>query len=215
MNFDEFINYYLNKAIDFDGVSGVQCVDLVKLYLEKVLNIKTGAWGNAKDWFLNYNNINNLCNNFNKIYNTPEFIPQKGDIVVWGEGLGKYGHIAIATGEGTTSWFSSYDMNWGQKACQKVRHNYKGFLGVLRPINQEKINNYNQELFWVRVDKEKACVRSLPDTKSGILSGSKYLYKGNTFQAKGIIEGENISGNNKWFISWKNNYVWSGGLTKI
>ena len=144
--------------------------------------------------------------------NTPSFVPQKGDIVIWGAGLGNiYGHIAIATGEGNTSQFYSYDMNWGGKACKKVLHNYKGFLGVLRPKDQSKINN----LFWVRVDKEKACVRNQPNSKTGALAGSRYLKRGNTFQASGTVIGENVSGNNIWYKSWKGNYVWSGDLTKI
>lgn len=217
-NYKEFINYYNGKAIDYDGVAGAQCVDLAKLYVNKVFGLSTGAWGNAKDWYLNYNNIANLKNNFTRIANTPSFVPQKGDIVVWGAGLGNtYGHIAIATGEGNTSQFYSYDMNWGGKACKKVLHNYKGFLGVLRPNNQNKIieNSISNNLFWVRVDKETACVRNKPNSKTGALAGSQYLKKGAKFQASGTVVGENVSGNNIWYKSWKGNYVWSGGLTRI
>ncbi len=210
--YQEFINYYNGKAIDYDGAAGVQCVDLIKFYLNRVFGINPGAWGNAKDYYLNYNNISGLRNNFTRIANTPSFVPAKGDIVVWGARLGNtYGHIAIATGEGNTSQFYSYDMNWGGKACKKVLHNYKGFLGVLRPNDQNKING----LFWVRVDKEKACVRNQPNSQTGTLAGSRYLYRGNTFQASGTVIGENVSGNNLWYKSWKDNYVWSGGLTKI
>lgn len=212
MNYQEFINNYNGKAVDFDGVSGAQCIDLVKLYLTKVFGISTGAWGNAKDWYLNYSNVTNLRNNFTRIANTKSFVPQKGDIVVWGAtSSNPYGHIAIATGEGNTSQFYSYDMNWGGKACKKVLHNYNAFLGVLRPNDQSKIDN----LFWVRVDKEKACVRDQPNSQTGKLAGSQYLYKENTFQASGTVVGENVSGNNIWYKSWKGNYVWSGGLTRI
>ena len=35
MTFDEFIKTYNGKKIDYDGVCGVQCVDLIKLYLDK------------------------------------------------------------------------------------------------------------------------------------------------------------------------------------
>lgn len=59
MNYQEFINYYNGKAIDYDGAAGVQCIDLVKLYLNKVFGLTAGAWGNAKDWYLNYNNVSN------------------------------------------------------------------------------------------------------------------------------------------------------------
>lgn len=212
MNYQEFINNFSGKALDYDGVAGVQCVDLAKFYLNRVFGLQPGAWGNAKDYYENYNNISALKNNFTRIANTPSFVPQKGDIVIWGAGLGNtYGHIAIATGEGNTSQFYSYDMNWGGKACKKVLHNYKGFLGVLRPKDQSKING----LFWVRVDKEKACVRNQPNSKTGALAGSRYLDRGAKFQASGTVVGENVSGNNIWYKSWKGNYVWSGGLTRI
>ena len=139
MNYQEFINNYAGKGFDYDGVSGIQCVDLAKMYLDKVFGIKAGAWGNAKDYYENYNNLP-LKNAFIRIANSVSFIPQKGDIVIWGAGLGnKYGHIAIATGEGNTSNFYSYDLNWGSKTVHKVQHNYKGFLGVLRANDQSKI----------------------------------------------------------------------------
>lgn len=139
MNYDEFISTYLGKSFDYDGVSGVQCVDLAKMYLDRVFEIKPSAWGNAKDYYENFDNLP-LKSSFTRIANTANFVPKKGDIVVWGTGLGnKYGHIAIATGEGNTSQFYSYDLNWGSKVVHKVLHNYKGFLGVLRPNDQTKI----------------------------------------------------------------------------
>ena len=146
MNYSQFINEYNGKSFDYDGVSGVQCVDLAKMYLDKVFGIKAGAWGNAKDYYENFNNLP-LKNSFDRIANTASFVPQKGDIVVWGAGLGNtYGHIAIATGEGNTSNFYSYDLNWGSKTVHKVNHNYKGFLGVLRAKDQSKITGVVEKL---------------------------------------------------------------------
>ena len=145
MNYGEFINTYNGKSFDYDGVSGVQCVDLIKMYLDKVFGYKPKAWGNAKDYFFNFYNLP-ITNGFVKIDNTPDLVPQKGDICVWGAGLGnKYGHVAIATGEGDTSKFYSYDLNWNGKTVKKVLHNYKGFLGVLRPIDQTKIQEGGDE----------------------------------------------------------------------
>lgn len=139
MGFDEFVKAYMGKSIDYDGVSGVQCVDLVKVYMNKVFGLKPGAWGNAKDYYENFNNVSALKNNFTRIANTPEFVPQKGDICVWGKNVSSshnYGHIAIATGEGNTKELYTYDQNWNGKAMKKVKHNYIAFLGVLRPKNQ-------------------------------------------------------------------------------
>ena len=134
MNFDEFVKKYNGKATDYDGGCGVQCVDLAKMYMDKVLGIKMGAIGNAEAYWRRYHELPILNQNFERIANTPQFIPQKGDIVVWDLRHGKYGHIAIADGVGTTSYFYSYDQNWGEKAMKRVKHSYKdGFAGVLRP----------------------------------------------------------------------------------
>ena len=35
MTFSEFMKKYIGHSIDFDHVAGVQCVDLVKLYLNE------------------------------------------------------------------------------------------------------------------------------------------------------------------------------------
>lgn len=79
----------------------MQCVDLVKLYLYKVFGIRAGAWGNARDYWLDFSSHPTMTANFIKIKNTPSFIPKKGDIVVWNGDIStknNYGHIAIATG---------------------------------------------------------------------------------------------------------------------
>lgn len=147
MTFDEFVKKYNGKATDYDGGCGAQCVDTAKLYMDKVLGIKIGAIGNAEAYWRRYNELPILKNNFDRIPNTPDFIPQKGDIVVWDLRHGKYGHIAIADGVGTTSYFYSYDQNWGGKAMKRVKHTYKdGFAGVLRPkknnvVTQNPVQN--------------------------------------------------------------------------
>ena len=102
MTFDSFVKRYIGKAVDYDGVAGVQCVDLVKLYLYNVFGIRAGAWGNARDYWLDFSSHPTMTANFTKIKNTPSFIPKKGDIVVWNGDIStknNYGHIAIATGE--------------------------------------------------------------------------------------------------------------------
>lgn len=139
IKFDEFIKAYINKSTDYDKVAGVQCVDLIKIYLDKCFGIKAGAWGNAKDYYEGFNKVSALKNNFTRIANTSDFVPQKGDICVWGANISSkhnFGHIAIATGEGNTKEFYSYDQNWGGKPMKKCKHDYKAFLGVLRPKDQ-------------------------------------------------------------------------------
>jgi len=141
MTYETFIAKFAGKAIDYDGAAGVQCVDLAKMYLDYVFGIKVGAWGDAHSYYDEWTKYSSkLKENFYRIPNTPSFIPQKGDIAVWSPNLnGGWGHIAICTGEGTTSYFYSYDQNWGTKTCVKIRHNYNYFYGVLRPKDQSKI----------------------------------------------------------------------------
>lgn len=71
---------------------------------------------------------------FEIIKNTPEFVPQVGDLCVWDKKFnGTAGHIAIATGKGDTNTFESFDQNIGSLYPQVIKHNYVHFLGVLRP----------------------------------------------------------------------------------
>lgn len=139
--YKQFIQAHKGKAMDYDGVAGCQCIDLCKYYLDEVFDLTPGAWGDAHCWYENYNSIPTLKNNFKRIANTPDFVPQKGDIMVWGQGLSEWGHVAICSGEGDTTWFSSWDNNWtgNHDATEKIKHDYHGVLGVLRPNDQEPI----------------------------------------------------------------------------
>ena len=147
MKLNDFVNKYLGKATEYstsDAVLTVQCVDLIKLYLKELFGIspKSFAWGNAKDYFncfdykswAGYDLMHGK--GFVKIKNTKAFVPRRGDIAVWGSG--QYGHIAICTGKGDTKSFYSYDQNWSGKEMKMVKHDYSGFLGVLRPPREIK-----------------------------------------------------------------------------
>lgn len=143
ITYEKFISNHNGKAVDYDDVAGVQCVDLAKCYLKEVFGIYAGAWGDAHDYYDNFTAHKELTENFTRIANTPDFVPQKGDIAVWKSSLssGGWGHIAICTGEGNMSYFYSYDQNWTGKhdPCTKVKHSYNHFAGVLRPKDQTKI----------------------------------------------------------------------------
>ena len=145
MTYDEFIKAHVGKAVDFDGAAGRQCVDLATAYFYEVFGsgIKN-FWFDAHHFFTLFEQNAWLKKNFTKIANTPDFVPKKGDVAVWGTSLssGGWGHIAICTGEGDTTYFYSYDQNWTGNGdpCTKIRHNYRAFLGVLRPKDQSKIS---------------------------------------------------------------------------
>lgn len=142
MHFDAWVKWRLGKAIDFDGVYGAQCVDEIKDCEKHVLNLTPQACGDAWSYYANFYKYKFLTDNFIRIANTRDFIPKKGDFVVWSKGLGLYGHIAIATGEGDLNHFYSYDQNWTGRhdPMTKIRHSYDYVYGVLRPKNQSNIN---------------------------------------------------------------------------
>lgn len=144
MTYDEFIKKHNGVAVDYDGAAGRQCVDLATAYFNEVFGsgIKN-FWYDAHHFWDLFDKNTWLKANFTKVKNTPSFVPKKGDIVVWGGSLnGGIGHVAIATGEGNTKYFYSYDQNWLGKndPCTRVYHNYNHVLGVLRPKNQSVIN---------------------------------------------------------------------------
>ena len=143
MRFQDFIKKYLGKATDFDGVSGVQCVDLAKLYIEKVIGATPRAIGNAHAYYDLFEKTY-LKKYFRKIRYEKGMKPVRGDLVVWGlkyNGSSKYGHIAIATGKGNDKTFKTYDQNYGIKAMHETEHTYSGVSGFLRPINRSNIAN--------------------------------------------------------------------------
>ncbi len=147
--YKQFIEAHKGKALDYDGVAGCQCVDLAKYYLNEVFGLQPGAWGDAHDYYDNFNNVPQLKENFTRIANTPDFVPQKGDIMVWSSSLSKggWGHIAICSGEGDTTWFNSWDCNWtgNHDPATKIKHNYNHVLGVLRPKDQSRIKISTKE----------------------------------------------------------------------
>lgn len=148
-SYEDFIKSVIGTSFDEDHVAGVQCVDLIKRYLKEVfgLNVPNG-FGNAIDYYKEYNNKKLLNTNFERIENTPSFIPKKGDIMVWNEKRGKgAGHVAICTGIGDTKNFYSYDLNWnGSKKVKEVKHDYKNVLGVLRYKKKEEKKTVNYKM---------------------------------------------------------------------
>lgn len=140
MKLDTFISTYTGKTVDTDGAYGGQCMDLMHKYIEQVLGLPLSvlAAPAAKDVYLNFGNMNGR-DNFDRIANTPDGVPQKGDIVLWGTGIGPYGHVAIVISADVNT-FTSFDQNWnGVQKCAVIAHNYNAVLGWLRPKNQSNI----------------------------------------------------------------------------
>lgn len=141
MKMDQWVKKNIGKAIDYDNTYGVQCVDLIKHFVKNVLGVEPQSIGNAIDYYNKRKTSKYLTSNFKWIDNTPDFVPQKGDVCVFTSKSG-FGHISVATGEGTTSYFYSYDENYPKSLHEpmtKIKHTYSSFLGVLRPKKQNNI----------------------------------------------------------------------------
>lgn len=140
MTFTQFINKYNNKGVDFDGSYGNQCVDLFRQYVKDVLGYPQpkGVVG-AKDFWTNYETDKPLKDNFIKIPNTPDGVPQEGDVMVWGARYGKYGHIAMVT-HADVNTFTCFSQNdpIGTLSQKRKYSSYKGVLGWFRPKTNEK-----------------------------------------------------------------------------
>ncbi len=121
------------SAIDYDGVYGAQCVDLIKAYYNYLEGYAT--YGNAVDY-----TWNDLPSGW---YRTSS--PSAGDIVVWGAGayLGKYGyyadgtygHVGIVTAvySGLIDYYDQNAYPQGQKVGGHSGHTTEGVATFIHP----------------------------------------------------------------------------------
>ena len=145
--FDKYFDERIGVGLDYDGVYNVQCFDLANDYSVNLIGGKAFIGMGAYEIYTNFANQPGK-ELYERIPNTPEFVPIKGDIMVWGTGIGQWGHVAICTGEGDTTWFNSYDQNWNyaNAPVTLVKHSYNSVLGVLRPKDQTKIWGYKGDV---------------------------------------------------------------------
>lgn len=138
--FDKYFAERIGVGIDYDKKYGIMCFDLANDYSVNLIGGKQFLGMSAFEIYTNFDNQPGK-ELYERIPNTPEFVPIKGDIMVWGTGIGEHGHVAICNGEGDTTWFKSYDQNWGVKNAPVtlIKHNYNAVLGVLRPKDQTKV----------------------------------------------------------------------------
>lgn len=108
-----------------------QCVQAVCFYVQN--NGDPVDWADAYYW---RNLASMYPDKYQWIDNSPNAVPQPGDIIIWLPSLpgsGGAGHIAVCLqpfpGTGT---FISVDQNWGGKTVHKVTHNYSYVAGWLR-----------------------------------------------------------------------------------
>lgn len=127
MTFEQFIQINNGKKIDFDGSFGAQCVDLYRFYLQDVLQVPQtpGVIGA-------YQIFDTAPATFEKIKNTPTGLPQKGDIVVWSQKYGLYGHVGIFIAGGLIRFKAFVQNDPLGTPCQIKEYSYTGVIGWLR-----------------------------------------------------------------------------------
>lgn len=153
----EFFTTYLGKPVEAEDPSNLdQCFDWAFKYCE-FLNVPHSAIRHLYAYQIYADATEETKQYFNLIPNTPDNIPQLGDIVVFNTAVGVAGHVCVATGAGDTNKFQSTDQNWnGHKYVEYIEHSYNGVVGWLRPkvfpqdtqaivdeLRKERDNNWN------------------------------------------------------------------------
>lgn len=201
-----YIKSKIGKGVDFDGMYGYQCADLVVDYLYYVTEKKVRMWGNAKDL------INNDFKGLAKLYtNTPKFLAKPGDIVVWNGNLGGgYGHTAVVI-SATLSSITVIEQNWLGGGANKTEfatkrtHSYDNADHFIRPIfakSKPKKQTKSIQNKWDWKGKFKANtaikVRTSPSLKGKVVSGDVMKFT----KVKVIKFNFIVKADGYWWISY-------------
>lgn len=145
INYNEFIWKWNGRFVDYDHAFGNQCVDLMRRYCYDVFGVNgyiaIPPTGNAINIFNNFPNSGNKY--FSKVFNGPNNIPQKGDIVFfkWYPLLyGLAGHVEIVD-QADLYYMVNFAQNWPtgspchfqKRGSSKLLHGYRGCVGWLHP----------------------------------------------------------------------------------
>lgn len=119
-----WVQSQVGKALDYDGVYGAQCVDLIKYYYA-YLGCASYARGNGSDYATNA-----LPSGWTRLKGAQ---PRLGDILVYTGGYNNYGHVAIYESD-----YVSYHQNFNGKqyvvrATCKYNALNNPYWGVIRP----------------------------------------------------------------------------------
>lgn len=158
---DQFVQKYTGKGIDYDGYAGFQCQDLYRQYVQEVLGFpqSPGVVG-AKDNWDSY-----LQDYYDRIPNTPDGVPEPGDIMIWGSKYGPYGHVAIVLSANSSSFtcFSQNDPT-GSLCVKKKYTAWSTLLGWLHPKQKTSIyRGYDLN----NSDSMKVCVDKMVEIMEG------------------------------------------------
>ncbi|MFA7708483.1 MAG: CHAP domain-containing protein [Candidatus Pacearchaeota archaeon] len=148
---DQFVLKWNNQYNNYDKNYGTQCKDLFSQYNKDIVGNPNYVWGDA--WALYDNSPNQY---YEKILNTPSFVPIKGDVCIWKQSFGGYGHVAICLDGCTTNKMRLLGQNYPKVSyqdskgnwvngspCQIVEMSYSKVKGFLRP--KGNMNTFTQD----------------------------------------------------------------------
>ncbi|MDR0289815.1 MAG: CHAP domain-containing protein [Treponema sp.] len=98
MNLKEFVEKYRGKPVDFDGVYGAQCVDLVRQYFKDAWKLpkQPEPAASAADFYFRHSSRNTQREYLDCTAFADGKLPPQGSVVIFGPtSTNKYGHIAI------------------------------------------------------------------------------------------------------------------------
>jgi len=159
---DNFIVANDGHIVDLDHVFAGQCVDLVDLW-GLTIGAPLPAVPSAKDF------AGMSIAGYTWVQNTPEGVPDPGDVVVFNTRIGgPHGHTSVFV-QGDTNSFVSFDQNFPTEGapCARVTHNYDAVEGW-QHVNRSPVPTPG--IFTGAVSApEGAHVRTLPGVENPIV----------------------------------------------
>lgn len=211
-----WLNAQKGKSLDYDGVYGIQCVDFFNYYYLYLTgrNPYTDGYGvpGAKDLW------NIATSRFTKIANNPNDanqLPSVGDILIynssWGGG---FGHVEVVIGADQKGFTAiGQRQTEANRSATAVYRTWATAVGGL--IGWLSFNGFitsspiatNQRV----VGNNGVNCRDKASTAGAIIKEGE---PGEVLTFKGFVTGENVSGNDKWFVgAFSGVYCWSGAFT--
>lgn len=188
----------------------------------------TDVYGYSKNYF-----------NYTRFHTGVDRVAPKGtSITVNGVKIGEVGTTGLSTGNHLHVGKYLYGKSFNPGSGGKVLSNAKVTQVAEDSVNGKYVRVQSGLYSWVYLHMSKqtakvgqklvapksaypkwvtvksgwgANVRKKPTTASP-LSGSRFLPRGTRFRVAGIVKGQSIAGNSKWYKSMYGNYVWSGNI---
>lgn len=199
----------IGRTIDLDNQS-YDCVDVPKSWLEYLTGQgwqKSAGWGNAKDIWANWS-----TEYVDRIPRGNQ--PKTGDIVCMDGSIGQgYGHTGVVESVDGGNMTILQQNTFTQQPVYRGTFGWSAsyIQGFLRPWTAFSIDDAVALQGYQRITRDAVNYR-----KEASRTGEKIelFPAGETYDFKAWVRGENVDGNDVWFVGrYTNGYAWSGAFT--